>query len=411
MKRTFLSLLLSAIFIGGGALLLELSFQKEKTSPEFSNLSFSVAVEVISVSREDYTETIIAYGQAKAFHNTTVKSQISGTIVRVSSFLQEGKNVEKGDLLVQINDREQQNLLKEAQAHLREAEASLKILQIAVKNLTDEIVLMAKELEISKREVQRYQGLENQADITSSRLDNQMIQHSIRKRLYLKMKGELRLREAEAEKIMAQIAVRKSKRAFAQYQLEKMSIHAPYSGQILKRHANEGSWVSPGTPLFEIFDSEKRIVELAIPAAHFNKSLLKNKVNLRLGKEKEVVWQGKIDRISQRIDERRNFLGFVDVDSNIPPGSFVIAEITGETYKEVFAIPRLALEENKVFVIERQGPESKIFAKKIQVRVVATIGNFALVDKGLMNEAEVIVAGIEKIGSGSQVEIVQKKSP
>lgn len=408
MRRVFFSLAFSSLFIGGGVALFVSSFSMRRPVEQVEKTEIQVAVEVLKIRRRNYIETITAYGWSRALNQTIVKSQISGVVTEISERLQAGQNVIADEIAVKLDNYQQRMTIKEIQAQLKELSITLKILDVDINNLNKEIALMKDELDTSQRDLDRYEKLRGQEGVAEASYDDRIIVHSTRKRAHLKLQWRKKQKEMEMARVKAQLEAKKSRLYLLRHELSKTIIKAPYTGQIVKRYVSHGSWVSPGTPLFEIVDQEKIEVELSLASSYTKKITRNSKVKLYLQQDGPIVWQGKMSRIANVVNKQYNFYGYIDIDkSTILPGMFMIAEVEGPIWENIFVIPRIVLEGNKVFAIERT-TENKARIHEVEVNIVALIGDDAIIDQGITAGCEIVVGGMEKIVHGSSVVVFQK---
>lgn len=76
---------------------------------------------------------------------------------------------------------------------------------------------------------------------------------------------ELEAAETEVQALQAQLEEARSRVEDARYNLERARIHSPVDGRIQQRMVSAGDYVSAGTPLFELVDSEHLRAVLPLP--------------------------------------------------------------------------------------------------------------------------------------------------
>jgi RND family efflux transporter MFP subunit len=175
----------------------------------------------------------------------------------------------------------------------------------------------------------------------------------------------------------ADIASAKARVLKAERDLERTVIRAPYTGQVLEQSADLGQFVTQGTTLGRIFavdyveirlplpERESQFLDLPQPfrdqpAGESPKVALKTTVA-----GKPVLWEGRIVRVESSLDEQtRQATAVAQVidpytrrADGAPPltiGSFVEAEIAGQTLDNVYVIPRNAVRAgNEIILIDR----------------------------------------------------------
>ena len=79
----------------------------------------SVAVRTAAVERRDAPFVVHAEGTVKAVQNTALSAQVAGRVTRLSPKLKTGGRFTKGELLLQIDDRDYRARLVQAQAQVQ----------------------------------------------------------------------------------------------------------------------------------------------------------------------------------------------------------------------------------------------------------------------------------------------------
>ena len=85
-------------------------------------------IEPVKVERRDIVVDAQATGTVEPIEIVEVKSQASGLVLEMP--VETGTNVQRGDLIVQIDTRDLTNQLQQAEADLRSAEASLEVARV-----------------------------------------------------------------------------------------------------------------------------------------------------------------------------------------------------------------------------------------------------------------------------------------
>lgn len=117
-----------------------------------------------------------------------------------------------------------------------------------------------QELQLKRLEAQ-------QAQIQAN-LDLAIIQLSRIEQLQLRdLSARSQLDEAtsQVQQLQAQQQLVKTEQALAKRQIERCEIHAPFDGIVLAQKAGVGQWMSQGTPLLELLQTQNAEIEVQIP--------------------------------------------------------------------------------------------------------------------------------------------------
>ncbi len=156
------------------------------------------------------TESVDAVGTVEPRRKMVVASQILATISRIT--VHAGEAVEKGRLLVTLDDRE-------LQAQLREAEAAVAASQA--------------DLVTREHDFQRYKMMYEGKAATKEDYD--------------KFKGAYEVAQAQLRRVQEQVGRIKVMLSYTQ-------IHAPVDGVVTNRFADPGDLAAPGKPLLAVHD-------------------------------------------------------------------------------------------------------------------------------------------------------------
>ncbi|BFM13682.1 efflux RND transporter periplasmic adaptor subunit [Simiduia litorea] len=163
----------------------------------------------------------------------------------------------------------------------------------------------------------------------------------------------------------AEATVNSAQADLAQTQLDiaRTKLVAPFSGRIRETYVNLGQYVSPGSKIARIFDSE--VVEVRLPITDAQAALLDLTLGFRAGSKRgpnveltgtvagrDLSWLGRITRTEASLDTKTRMYHAIAevVISELPAdtiapvvGLFVHAKIDGRSIEDVIKLPRSAL--------------------------------------------------------------------
>jgi RND family efflux transporter MFP subunit len=154
--------------------------------------------------------TLSAEGVVEAVRQSTVSSQIAGRIVDIRFDV--GDRVQKGEVIVRIDERAASQVLAASEAQVREADAALVN---------------------ARAQLERSRQLLAQKFISQAALD--------------KAEADFKAAESRMKATLAGAGQAATERSFA-------TIVAPYSGIVSARHVQLGEMATPGKPLMTGFD-------------------------------------------------------------------------------------------------------------------------------------------------------------
>jgi RND family efflux transporter MFP subunit len=179
-----------------------------------------------SVSVQPLAEILVdlerrANAEVLSLNRALVAAEITGVVKRVGADV--GQSIQRGDLLLEIDPTDYQLALQQAEAGLATGKAQ-----------------------------------KAQADVRLERA-RQLTEGN-----YLSA-DDLLARETEAQVAVAQIQAHQAAVAIARRNLEKCRIVAPFNGVVSERMAQVGSFVSLGTPLLEVAETDQIEVSAELP--------------------------------------------------------------------------------------------------------------------------------------------------
>lgn len=315
-------------------------------------------VTTVVVQPQKWQPVVSAVGSLKAVNGVTVSTDLAGIVSELA--LESGARVKKGDLLVQLDT-------KQEEAQLRSAEARL---------------------DLAKIDLERKRDLVAKKAVAASDLD-----------------------AAQSEFRQAQAAVEEAKALVA-----RKRITAPFAGVLGIRQVNLGQYLNPGAPIVPLQSMDPIYAEFALPQQHLETIKTGRKVRLTASGLSGEEFTGEITAIDARVDEAtRNVMMQTTVanpDHKLRPGMFVNVEVLLDTQDDILAVPSSAISYapygDSIYVVkDGQGPDgqpAKIVQQQI-VRLGPARGDLVTITKGVSPGDEVVSAGVFKLRPGAPVRV------
>ena len=321
-------------------------------------------VSVIEAQYSDVQPTLSLFGEVITSRRSELRSLVGGQVVQVGENFKEGAVVEKGELLLRIDDFEYRNAVIEESA----------------------------KLEVMNRDFDRADELFKQGNISEQFRDNALLE---------KTKQELVLSEVEKD-------------------LRDTELFAPFDGVINDVQATLGKQVSTfNDKIGEIIDIKNMEVRFSLSKAQYGRLL--EDTDKILGRKIEMSWTvGKRDlvfnaSVSRVGAELTSNTGGVNIFANIVinsgeesplrPGAFVRLKMPDKTYESVVSIPETAVYEDKyIFIVNDQR------LKKIMIEILGYDQSKVLVkpldDSKIKNGDYVVVNQLREAGENVKVDII-----
>ena len=350
------------------------SKQHEAGRAENASAAVVKGAAVETVKRSAMPELLDVVGTVRARTSAVVSTRIPGSISVLR--VREGDRVKKGQLLIQLDARENQATANVATAAIDEARRGL-----------DEALSRKK---LSDTTFDRYQNLYKEQAVSRQEFDVKQTEKDMAAQGVAR--AEARLRQAQESA--------KATGAMADY----TKITAPISGIIATKQVDLGATVFPGQPLLTIEDEGSYQLELALPESDAAKVKPGSPVQVTLDSV-GTAFTARIAEIVPTADPgSRTFVAKVALtQKGLKSGMFGRASLSLGTTVDGITLPKHALVERgaltSVWVVEKDNN-----ARMRIVKAGRQIAERVEILAGLADGDRVIVSGVEKVTEGARVE-------
>ena len=379
-----------------------------------------VPVEVIKVKTGGIISYISATGNIYSLQEANVGPRISGRIERI--FADEGDYVQKGQILIKLEQTQLNIAKQQADAALATAGASLKRLLAGTR---EEEIRRAEagsdkaeaNLQNAEREFKRFKKLLEEHTIEKKAYDASETNHKIALAQFSEAREQLKMAREGPTKEDIGVARAKVKQAdvgvkMANQRLKDSITLAPFTGFIIRKLKNEGEYVTatPATTVLKIVDISRVKVEARFPENEMGRVKKGNEAEVTVDSYPERLFRGKVSVVNPSVDPRsRTFKIKVEIpnrDSLLKDGMFARVKIAVEEHEGVNIIHRDVIIEadNYRFVFVVNGKTAH--KKKITTGIVE--GDQIEVTGGLNQGEDVVIAGQYDLKDGSPVNIIRK---
>jgi multidrug efflux system membrane fusion protein len=327
------------------------------------------------VQTGDINVTINALGTVTSLATVTIRSQISGQLVRVA--YNEGQLVNKGDLLAEIDSRPYELALAQAEGALKRDQALL---------------------QAAKLDLERYQNLVKTNAIPRQQLDTQVA-------LVQQDEGLVIADQAQIDTQRLNIAY--------------CHIVAPVSGRVGLRLVDQGNYVTPGDANGLVVITQLQPISVMFTTAEDNLPPILKRVQsgatlpvtaydrsgkTRLATGTLLTFDNQIDTTTGTVKLRANF---ENKDSALFPNQFVNVELLVDVLHDTPIVPSSAIQRGApgTFVYLVNSADSTVSVKPIELGPAN--GERVAVKSGLKAGDEVVVDGADKLRDGIKITIRQ----
>ncbi|MDP9324638.1 MAG: efflux RND transporter periplasmic adaptor subunit [Acidobacteriota bacterium] len=322
------------------------------------------AVTTIIAAQEEWPATLNAIGTVAAVQGVTVTADLSGIVSRIS--FDSGKTVRKGDVLVQLDTRQE-----EAQRSGAESQ-----------------------LQLARLNFQRMQGLVEQDAVSRAEYDAAAAAFK---------QAEARLGEIRAT-------------------IERKTIRAPFSGVLGIRQVNLGQYLTGGDPVVPLQALNPIYVNFGVPQQEATEMHIGRGVRITVGELSGGEFTGRISALDSVVDQTtRNVqvqATLANAGGRLRPGMFVQTQVTLGADRQVVALPASAINYapygDSVFVVaDMRNPKGQTYrgVRQQVVKLGAARGDQIAVLSGINPGEEIVSSGVFKLRNGAPVQVNNTVQP
>lgn len=339
-------------------------------------------VVVNKVKQEDvkiYGEYV---GHIRAYKYVEVRARVEGYLKKM--MFDEGKSIEEGEALFQIDPLQYQAIYEKAKAQLKRDSAVLRK---------------------SLRDIERIRPLFEQNAASQLDLDNAV---------------------AAYESAEAYVAMSRAELAQAKLELDFTLVKSPIQGTISERYVDVGTLVGPGTNslLATVVQSDTVWVDFKMTALDYLTSKQNNimigeqdgtkvwkpSILITLADQTEYPLEGIVDFADPQVDPKSGTFGvraeLANPDHTLLPGQFTRVKFLLDIIENAIVVPRKAL------IIEKGGSyiyvlRSDTIVEKRFVEPGVEFENSMVIERGLSANEDIVVDGQHKLHPGVKVKLAE----
>ena len=322
------------------------------------------AVTTIVAQRAEWPAMLSAIGTVAAVQGVTVSADLPGIVDRIA--FDSGRNVGDGQVLVQLDTRQEQ-------AQLAAAEA---------------------QLELARLNDERMSGLVTQDAVSRAEYDAAAAAHA---------QARARVGEIRAT-------------------IERKTIRAPFAGVLGIRQVNLGQYLTGGDPVVPLQSLSPIHVNFGVPQ--------QNAVQMRSGRQVRITGDGaggldltgRVNAVDSVVDPATRNVQVQATLANqagtLRPGMFVQVHVTLGAPQSVITLPASAISYapygDSVFIVaEMKSPQGVTYrgVRQQVVKLGGSRGDQVAVLSGIAPGDEVVTSGVFKLRNGVAVQVNNKVQP
>lgn len=325
---------------------------KEETKKGPQTAKSALAVNYFVMKALPYENRLFSAGKVGALNEVSLMPELAGKVIGI--YFKEGQAVNKGDLLLKLNDADfQAQLLK-----------------------------VSTQLKLAQQKLERLKKLKE-------------------------IKG---VSEEEYEMQENEIAVLQAEEKYYQAQIAKTSITAPFTGIIGLKNVSEGAFVGTNSTLVSLVQTQPLFIEFSVPGKYSQE--LKKDLPITFEVERELgaqTYSAQIYAIEPKMDEATKTIkvrALYNGTQQLLPGTYAKVSLAFGNYGQQLMVPTQCLvpvlKGHKVFCF------SGGKAIETPVKIGPRNDQYVLVLEGLKQGDTVITSGLMSIKKEMSLKLIRK---
>ncbi len=360
MKKRMAIAVIALVVVFGGIFGF-VAFRNHMMGQYFANFSQPPATVSATEARSiRWQPRLTAVGSLSAVQGVDVSNEVPGLVESIN--FESGQEVEKGDILVQIDDDREQAELPGLEARAKLARSNL----------------------------QRTRSL-IERDLTS---------------------------EENLETALSQLQEAESAVASLEATIAKKAIRAPFDGTLGIRQVNEGQFLPAGTAIVTLQHLDELYADFTLPEKFLDRVRAGQPVEVRVSTWPDRLFEGRVNAVSVKVDvSSHNFAAQATIDNPdhlLRPGLFADVSVLAGDRRPVVALPDTAIDYSlygdAVYVIDDTGEKDDkgnpvLKVEERFVKTGQTHEGWTEILEGVEAGETVVTAGQLKLRDGSRVTV------
>jgi membrane fusion protein (multidrug efflux system) len=322
------------------------------------------AITSLTITKSTVSPTLDAVGSLSSPQGVMLSADLPGVVTTID--FESGSHATNGQLLAQLDIRQEE-------AQLRTAKAKL---------------------ELARQNLDRAQDLSQKHVIAQSAFD-----------------------EAKSQYDAAVSSVDETQAA-----IDRKTIRAPFAGDLGIRQINAGQYLKSGDPIVQLESLDPIYANFALPQQNIGKIRLGQQVRLQADGFPDKIFTGTVTAINSAVDTSTRNIQIQATVRNpehiLRSGMFTGIQVILPDHDSVMMVPATAVEYapygDSVFVIETmKDPSGKEYlgVREQRVTLGKTRGDQIEILEGLQNGSQIATSGIFKLRQGGAVKVENSIQP
>jgi len=384
--------------------------RKDETAA--ANQPVAIDVTTAAAIKRELPRFFEATGSLAGDQQTDVAPQTSGKVVAVGVDI--GSRVQRGQMLVRLDDAELKLRVEQAVAQVGQAKAAVRQAEEKIglrpgqtfdPNRVAEVAAAKVALDLAEKNLRRAEKLIESGDVSRSFYDEQRARRDQLKEQYEVALAQARQNYAAVEVARTNVANTEAQLALARKNLSYANIPAPIDGYVSERTADLGEYVSPQQKVATIVRTNPLRIRIDIPEQAIPEVRVGQSVSVTTSAWPDKNFAGRVARIAPNVSATSRTLTVeAEIDNSggaLKPGQFATVRILQERAEPAVLVPARAVVTeagvSRVFVIKDGHAEQRL------VQTGQTEGDLIEIKTGVAADEQVATSSLEQLSDGVAV--------
>ncbi|MET1416746.1 hypothetical protein ABVF61_31065 [Roseibium sp. HPY-6] len=438
MKYAWWRRILIILPLAAGAGVFYLVASNKEAPKQAEPIEPAVLTRVITAEELDIAPKVQGFGTVGAARVWNAVARVAGEIEYLNPDMKEGALLKANTELIRISPRDYELQIKQAKANIRLTEAKISELETSRDSLARSVEIELQALKLKENQLERMRELRERGTVSDASLEEEENTVLSQRQKIQDLANSTDVIPSQIEAQREQIAVYQSQLAVAELNLERVHIRLPFDARISSVDVEVTQYVQVGKEMGTADGIGSVEIAAQIPVGRFRqfmdvltaerfagaisdntfadiaeRSGLYAVVRLPFD-HLEASWRGRVVRVDDGIDPETRTVGVVvEVDrpyEKVIPGQrpllgkgmFVEVELISDALENVFAVPRTAIQNDKVFVV---GPDNRLESRPIEISFAQ--GEIAVIGSGMESGDQVVTSDLVYASEGMLLDPVE----
>ena len=360
----------------------------------------AVGVREVAVQNQPIDRFLRVTGSLAADEEAKVAAETSGRVIATP--VERGTRVSAGTVLIRISGTEADAQLREAEANAAQIEARLGLTtgQAFDPSRVPEVLNAKASLEWAEADFKRIKALLDQRVVSQAEYDQKLTAVQAARQQYVSAQNGAQ--QSYRSLVAARARIDLARKASAD-----TVVRAPFAGLVAERLVSTGDYVTRGTAVATVVNTDPLRVELTVPEQYLSRIKVGQAVRLTVDAYPGTVFNAKVRFVSPALKTNQRALTVEAIapnaDGRLKPGLFATALL-----QQPDAQPALLVDASAVETVAGTSRVYVVTGDKVEERIVTLgerVGDRVELATGVKAGERIVINSRGKLTDGTRVQI------